>query len=137
MTAPDRRQASTRLLDPEFQATPAEIGYFMFGSCHRLAFALHQRTGWPLAGCGWRYWSGDDEEGYEVPEHVFVIAPDDQGVDIYGKHPRGEHPDPGISDDWAQFDAEDIIKLMGEDEVYLPVGAVERVVSRMFVVRHG
>lgn len=56
------------------------------GCCHDLAYALHKRTGWPIALL-LEYRPGTD--GYDdqhLPKHVFCIAPNGQGVDAEGTH---------------------------------------------------
>ena len=60
---------------------------------------LYQRTCWQLWGCNW-YRAGDAD----VPDHVFVRCPDGRGVDIFGAHPPGRHPDPVLRDDWKPVD---------------------------------
>lgn len=82
-------------LDATFTASAEELFDYTCGQCHALAWALNEETGWQLAACGW------DETG--IPEHVFVIHPDGDGVDIHGKTAKGRHPD-GLPADWRLVD---------------------------------
>jgi hypothetical protein len=76
-----RVDALERLNEDEKVALP--FVYFLTRHCHSLALAIHELTGWKMAGMGW-------EEHSRVPNHVFVITPDGKGLDITGTFTLGE-----------------------------------------------
>lgn len=92
-------------LASDFTASVEELFDYTCGQCHALAWSLHEETGWQLAGCGW------DEQG--LPEHVFVIHPDGDCVDIHGKTSKGSHPD-GLPADWRRLDRSYVEALQTE-----------------------
>lgn len=69
------------------------IDRYMNGGCAVLAAELHALTGWPLAGVA------DEEEERADPahadfpyfDHVFVIHPSGQALDVRGLHHAPEH----------------------------------------------
>lgn len=52
---------------------------FTCGQCHAMALALHEHTGWDLAGAEWEHY-----DGVEYPGHVFVVDPDGNPFDVNG-----------------------------------------------------
>lgn len=63
-------------LDPDDGITPEAVTVFTRGQCHALGLTLHKLTGWELVGHAFR--------GTDVPDHVFVRAPDGRTLDIEG-----------------------------------------------------
>lgn len=77
-------------------------GAFLAGQCHAMAFALNERTGWPIVAL-------TDEDDEII--HLMVEAPDRRLVDITGAH----HPF-GSLDDWnaagrREVDAASVLAL--------------------------
>jgi hypothetical protein len=54
---------------------------FTCGQCHALALAIHEQTGWPIAGLV----SALDDDTPSMPGHVVVVTPDGDTVDINGR----------------------------------------------------
>jgi len=55
------------------------------GCCHDFAFAVHRRTGWPIA-CLWKDAIIDEYTLVRDPEpvHVFCVTPDGRAIDAEG-----------------------------------------------------
>lgn len=106
ISARSRAGSSEFRVDPNFQASDEEVFQYSYGDCHSLAYALHKLTNWPLTACNY------DERG--IPDHIFVVNPQGQGVDIHGAWERGQHPD-GLVSDWKPISLQDLERMEGQE----------------------
>lgn len=59
---------------------------FTTGQCHALALALHERTGWPIRVLAY----GRKGAAVTSGNHLVVVDPDGNAVDIEGRRPLAE-----------------------------------------------
>ena len=96
-----------------------DIEYYMTGACPYFAIALHKLTGWPLAmltddAQSWE--SGVGVEEYPFIAHVFVVTPDEKGLDI-----KGPRPLPAIKAEYHDL-IEPRIEIVGLSELRALMG---------------
>jgi hypothetical protein len=101
------------------EATSTEIDLYTTGSCHVLALAIHEITGWKMLVIlddGEPHWiDPDDEDNYIASVcHVFCIDDNEMAWDIRGRRPLADVQNEMESWLHIQFYSEDTLASAAE-----------------------